>query len=109
MHSSKPSFFARYGLVIMAVTVFLLPFAVIGAIRAKTASKNDVKNWIPKEYDETKIFTGFRQLYKGGDEFILISWEGCTRTNQRLNDLAIKVGPQVEIGYQGQEKTIRAD
>ncbi len=55
--------------------VFLLPFAVIGAIRAKTTSKNDVKNWIPKEYEETKVFASFRQTFRGGDEFILISWD----------------------------------
>ena len=79
----KKSFYARYALVIAAISVFLLPFAVIGALRHKQANRNDVKNWIPAEYEETQVYRAFRQKFQG-EEFILVSWDGCTIADEKL-------------------------
>src|SRR4029079_5654772 len=92
----KPSFYARYSLLIAAITLFLLPFAVVGALNAKKANKNDVKNWIPEEYPETQTYRAFRKQFQG-EEFILISWDGCTRADHRLELLAQKISPPVEV------------
>ena len=51
--NDKPSFYARYSLAIMACCIFLLPFAMIGSANAKKGNKNDVRAWVPKEYEET--------------------------------------------------------
>lgn len=92
----KQSFYARYGLAIMIVAVFLLPFAVVGALNAKKANKNDVKNWVPIEYEETQVYRAFRERFQG-EEFILVSWKGCTVADRRLEFLAEKLTPPVEV------------
>ncbi|MGC4001746.1 MAG: MMPL family transporter [Pirellulales bacterium] len=95
------SFFARHSLKIMAVCLFLLPFAAIGSIRAKSSNKNDVRNWIPKEYEETIVYRDFRELFQG-EEFVLVSWDGCNASNKRIEDLALKLLPPVRIDYRGE-------
>jgi predicted RND superfamily exporter protein len=92
----KQSFYARYSILIAAVSIFLLPFAVVGALKAKQANKNDVKNWIPEEYEETQVYRAFREQFQG-EEFILVSWKGCTLGDDRLELLAQKISPPVEV------------
>ncbi|MDZ4820621.1 MAG: MMPL family transporter [Planctomycetota bacterium] len=92
----KKSFYARYSLHIMAVCLFLLPFAVVGSLNAKKANKNDVKNWVPLEYPETQVYQQFRKKFQG-EEFILVSWDGCNLNDKRLEFLAGKMVPAVEV------------
>lgn len=108
--NEHPSFFARYSLAIMAVCIFLLPFAVIGSLNAKKANKNDVRAWIPEEYEETRVYTDFRNLFQG-EEFVLISWDSCNRSNSRMNDLALKLLPPLKIYYRGEnaEQAVSVD
>ncbi|MDX1961737.1 MAG: MMPL family transporter [Pirellulales bacterium] len=102
------SFLSRYSLWILAVAVFLLPFAAIGSIRAKQANKNDVRNWIPQQYEETQVYAEFRKQFTG-EEFLLVSWEGCTRKSPRLRDLELKLLPPMEILYRGESEPQRIE
>jgi predicted RND superfamily exporter protein len=79
----------------MAILVFLLPMVVVGAIKAKANNRNDVKGWLPAEYPETRTYRFFRQNFQG-EEFILVSWEGCTMADARLEMLARKLLPPPE-------------
>jgi predicted RND superfamily exporter protein len=79
----------------MAILVFLLPMVVVGAIKAKGNNRNDVKGWLPLEYPETQVYRFFRRNFQG-EEFILISWEGCTMTDPRLELLSQKLLPPPE-------------
>jgi hypothetical protein len=79
----------------MAILVFLLPMVVVGAIKAKSNNRNDVKGWLPAEYPETRTYRFFRQNFQG-EEFILVSWEGCTMADARLEMLARKLLPPPE-------------
>lgn len=108
--NEQPSFFARYSLAIMAVCIFLLPFAVIGSLNAKKANKNDVRSWIPKEYEETRVYNDFRKIFQG-EEFVLISWDTCNRSNSRMNDLALKLLPPLKIYFRGEnaEQAVSVD
>jgi predicted RND superfamily exporter protein len=103
----KQSFYARYSLLIAAISLFLLPFAVIGALNAKKANKNDVKNWIPAEYEETQVYRAFREQFQG-EEFILVSWEDCTLKDQRLELLAKRLAPPVEVNLLRREGSFTA-
>ena len=38
--------------------------------------KNDVKDWLPKEFEETKDLEEFRQYFLS-EQFVLVSWDGC--------------------------------
>jgi predicted RND superfamily exporter protein len=94
--SHKPSnFFQRFSVPILAVLLFLLPLVVVGAIKAKGNNRNDVKGWLPPEYPETQTYKFFRQNFQG-EEFILVSWEGCTMADPRLELLATKLLPPPE-------------
>jgi predicted RND superfamily exporter protein len=93
--SQKPGFYERYSVWILAVLVFLLPMVIVGAIKAKGNNRNDVKGWLPLEYPETQTYRFFRQNFQG-EEFILISWDGCTMADPRLELLANKLLPPPE-------------
>ena len=95
MNHHRTNFYQRYSVGIMAVLVFLLPLVVVGAIKAKSNNRNDVKGWLPAEYPETQTYRFFRQNFQG-EEFILVSWEGCTMADPRLEMLARKLLPPVE-------------
>jgi predicted RND superfamily exporter protein len=68
---------------------------VVGAIKAKGNNRNDVKGWLPLEYPETKTYRFFRENFQG-EEFILVSWVGCTMDDPRLELLARKLLPPPE-------------
>jgi predicted RND superfamily exporter protein len=68
---------------------------VVGAIKAKGNNRNDVKGWLPLEYPETKTYRFFRENFQG-EEFILVSWDGCTMDDPRLELLARKLLPPPE-------------
>ena len=95
MSHHRTNFYQRFSVGIMAILVFLLPMVVVGAIKAKSNNRNDVKGWLPAEYQETRTYRFFRQNFQG-EEFILVSWEGCTMADPRLEMLARKLLPPPE-------------
>ena len=92
----KQPFFTRYGTLILLASVFLLPFAVLGTARAIKTNKNDVKQWLPETYEETQVYRQFRQRFEG-EEFILVTWEGCTLDDPRLQLLCNKLVPPLGV------------
>ncbi|MFM8578858.1 MAG: efflux RND transporter permease subunit [Planctomycetaceae bacterium] len=85
-------FYERWSVWILAVLFFLLPLVVVGAMKARTNNRNDVKGWLPQQYEETRTYKFFRQHFQG-EEFVLVSWEGCTMDDPRLELLATKLLP----------------
>ena len=88
----KASFFVRYGLLIAAITVFFWPIVGVGALRAMRSNRNDVQDWLPAHYSETRTFKWFLSHFSG-EEFILASWDGCTLDDQRIKLLIEKLMP----------------
>ena len=72
----KPTFFARRAILILVVVFFFVPFALRGARMAVQGMKNDVKDWLPKDFEETKDLDEFRQHFLS-EQFVLVSWDGC--------------------------------
>jgi predicted RND superfamily exporter protein len=95
MSHPRSNFYQRHSLAIMAVLVFLLPLVLVGGIKAKSNNRNDVKGWLPMEYPETRAYGFFRRHFQG-EEFILVSWDGCTMGDPRLEFLAKKLLPPPE-------------
>ena len=95
MSHHRTNFYQRFSVGIMAILLFLLPMVVVGAIKAKSNNRNDVKGWLPAEYQETQTYRFFRQNFQG-EEFILVSWDGCTMADPRLEMLARKLLPPPE-------------
>jgi predicted RND superfamily exporter protein len=95
MSHPRTNFYQRHSLGIMAILFFLAPLVVVGAVKAKGNNRNDVKGWLPLEYPETQTYRFFRQNFQG-EEFVLVSWEGCTMADHRLELLARKLIPPPE-------------
>ncbi|MFM7135557.1 MAG: efflux RND transporter permease subunit [Planctomycetota bacterium] len=95
MTQHSGDFYKRFSVAILAVLVFLLPLVLVGAVKAKGNNRNDVKGWLPPEYPETQTYKFFRQHFQG-EEFVLVSWDGCTMADPRLDLLANKLLPPPE-------------
>ena len=69
----------------MLVTLLLavLPFSLHGAWESWKSIENDAADWLPAEFDATRQLTKFVALF-GGDELLMISWDGCTLDDSRI-------------------------
>ena len=85
-------FFLRHSFKIILVALFVLPVMTRGARKTLQSNDNNVHDWLPTTYDETKDFSWFQQHFEN-ETFVLVSWEGCTLEDQRLELLAKKLMP----------------
>ncbi|MBX7167578.1 MAG: MMPL family transporter [Pirellulales bacterium] len=92
----KRTFYSRFALPILVLVAFLSPLILGGARRALMTNHNDVKEWLPAGYQETVDFNWFLKHF-AGQQFVMISWEGCTIDDTRL-DTFVKKLTHVEPG-----------
>lgn len=83
-------FYQRRYFHVLLVFIFMMPIVLAGTRRAILSNTNDVKAWLPEEYPETVDLHWFQEHF-GGDEFVLVSWEGCTLDDPRLELLVRKL------------------
>lgn len=88
----RTSFYERNSFKILLIAALCYGPTVIGAFRALRSNKNDVAQWLPAQYEETATFKWFRQHF-AGEQFILVSWDGCTLDDQRLRLMEAKLAP----------------
>jgi uncharacterized protein len=81
----KKTFYDRFGWLILIPSILCVPFAFIGAGNAIQSNVNKVEDWLPKNYAETGELSWFRKNFPS-DQFIIISWEGCTLTDDPEGD-----------------------
>jgi len=86
------SFFARRSFAIMLIACFLMPFLWMGTKRTIRSNRNDVRDWLPDDFQETAVH-GWFQKHFPHEQFVLASWEGCTLDDPRLELLARKLVP----------------
>ncbi len=79
------AFTRRTGLIVLAVAAFLLPITGLGVWQAIRSNANDVRDWLPRHYEETANYRWFQQ-YFGSEDFVIVSWPGCTLADPRLKD-----------------------
>lgn len=72
----KRSFYSRYAVHILVASAILIPIACRSAVQAVKSNRNDVADWLPADYPETKELEWFRDQFIA-DQFVLISWDGC--------------------------------
>lgn len=95
-------FFLRHSFKIILIVLFMLPVFSRGARKALMSNDNNVHDWLPTKYDETADFAWFQQHFDN-ETFVLISWEGCTLDDPRLELFAKKIvppdpGPPLDAG-----------
>lgn len=61
---------------ILFLTFLITPVIFFCAGRAVVGNKNDVADWLPSNYEETKQLGWFREHFVA-DQFIILSWDGC--------------------------------
>lgn len=95
MSNRRPTFFARYALVILIVLFFLIPFAFRGARIAVARMKNDVKDWLPSTYTETAELDWFKRHFLG-EQFVIVTWDGCKgdAKDDRFKLFTAKLSPE---------------
>lgn len=88
----KRSFYDRNAQRILLVSAFFVIPTFAGAFWALKKNKNDVAQWLPAQYEETTTFKWFRQHF-AGEQFILLSWDGCTLDADELRLMVAKLDP----------------
>ena len=83
----KPTFYVRFRWPIVLVTLALLPPMLYGALKALENNHNDVIDWLPVEFEETKVYAWFYENFQS-EEIALVSWPNCNLDNPQLNELA---------------------
>jgi len=91
------SFYARFRLIILAAVLAAVPPVLFGAGRAWESNTNDIVDWLPETFEETEKIYWFHREF-GGDELLMVSWPGCSFTDERLELFAKKLRGPVDLG-----------
>ena len=60
----------------------------LGVRRAIKSNANDVRDWLPAHYSRNAAkYRWFREHF-GSEDFVVVSWPGCTLDDQRLDRMA---------------------
>jgi predicted RND superfamily exporter protein len=71
----------RWTLSLLILAVF--PFTMRGAIKAFQGVSNRIVDWMPEDFQATQDYYRFFGLF-GSDELLMISWDGCTLDDARI-------------------------
>jgi len=80
-------FYRAVGPWVLAALFALLPLLGWGFVKAIGTNTNNVRQWLPKGYEDTQTYQWFRRHFQS-DEFALVTWDGCTLDDQRLSTFA---------------------
>ncbi len=69
-------FYSRYSKIILLAVALAIPVMLVGSIRAVRSNNNQVEDWLPASFHETRQLAWFR-LHFAADQFVIISWPGC--------------------------------
>jgi predicted RND superfamily exporter protein len=83
----------KRSLLILLLTFIAVPVVFYCAGKAVVGNKNDVADWLPASYDETKQLGWFREHFVA-DQFIIISWDSCELGDK--DQLEKKDDPRIE-------------
>jgi predicted RND superfamily exporter protein len=89
----------RSALWIVLICVALLPLAGLGVRQAIRSNANDVRDWLPGQYTETRDYRWFQQHF-GNEDFVVVSWPGCTLDDERLVRLAERLRQRMQLQEQ---------
>ncbi len=92
-----PSFYSRYRVGIFAFFLFTAPLVITSAMRAVEDSSTRVADWLPESFEATQRLIWFQKHFVS-DDFLMVSWEGCTFDDPRLPALAKKLRLPVKVG-----------
>jgi hypothetical protein len=83
-------------LLLLALT---LPAILYGVVKALESNSNDPRQWLPRGFHETELYREFQDQF-GRDEITVVTWEGCTLEDPRVEQLARAVVDEGSGAYQ---------
>ncbi len=86
------TFFSDHGFRILLVVMFLLSFIWMGTKRTILSNSNNVADWLPESFVETQEYNWYLSHFPF-ESFVVVSWEGCTMDDDRLEMFAQKLVP----------------
>lgn len=89
------SFYQRFAIPVVLVALGVVPLLLFGVRGALQESNNDVRQWLPEGFKETRQYDRFLEQF-GSEEMIVASWPGATLDDPRLNRFAAALAPYVE-------------
>lgn len=89
----KKTFYEKYALLILVLMTFTLPIMAVGVKRTLENVRNNIKEWLPEGTPESKLHTWFQQNFPN-EQFILMSWDGCTLNDPRLEVMKYRLLPR---------------
>ncbi|MBI2480449.1 MAG: MMPL family transporter, partial [Planctomycetia bacterium] len=82
---NKSPLFQRFAWVILLGVALATPVVFFGAGKAVSSNSNKVEDWLPAGFKETGELGWFRERFVG-DQFVIVSWEGCQLGDRRPRD-----------------------
>ena len=64
----------------------MMPVLIYGTINAFKVKSSDLRQWLPQNYEESKIYDHFKKRF-GEDEMVVASWKDCKIDNPAVLDL----------------------
>jgi len=92
----RRSFYFKNRFLIFVVYAILTPIALWGAKLAWDGNSNRPEDWAPMAFEETKTLYWFIERF-GGDEIVMVSWQGCTLDDPRVEAFVKNLTVPVEI------------
>jgi len=89
----KKTFYEKYALLILVVITFTLPIVGVGVKRTLENVRNNIKEWLPEGTPESVLHTWFQSNFPN-EQFILMSWEGCSMNDPRLDVMGQRLLPR---------------
>jgi len=65
--------------------LLVLPISLYGAVAAWYGNANDILDWLPDKSQSRRQLDQFVRLF-GSDEILMISWEGCSPSDSRVEE-----------------------
>lgn len=91
----KRPWFARWSLTILIVYTIAAPLMMVAAFWAVRSNTNQVADWLPDSFSETGDLAWFREHFVG-DQFVVISWDGCVIDGAAENIAGLNPDPRIE-------------
>ena len=89
-YSRKVNYFGNIAFLIICAICFCLPFALKGARMSLDNMQNNVADWLPDHYPETKDLKEFRKYFYG-DQFVVVSGPWCKEGDPAFTNLRRKL------------------
>ncbi|MCG8583751.1 MAG: MMPL family transporter [Pirellulales bacterium] len=80
-------YYHRFPRTISIVGLLTLPLLLFGVWQAYLTNANDVKDWLPSSSSAWDDYAWFLERF-GSDEILMVSWQGCTLEDERLDRFA---------------------